>query len=96
MAQLLVRNLDDDVKERLKRQAKAHGRSVEAEARQILTDGVGATAPETDRLPGEGLGTWLARKQAENPIPDDVWEEFERSLGRVRKTGRMRKVEFPE
>ncbi len=36
MAQIIVRNLDDAVVERLKARAKANGRSLEAEVRQIL------------------------------------------------------------
>ena len=36
MTQLLVRNLGDGVKERLKRRAERHGRSLEAEVRAIL------------------------------------------------------------
>jgi plasmid stability protein len=36
MAQLLVRNLEDRLKARLQRRAKRHGRSMEAEAREIL------------------------------------------------------------
>ena len=37
MAQLVVRNLPDDIKERLKRRAKRHGRSLEAEVRDVLS-----------------------------------------------------------
>ena len=36
MAQMLVRSLDDDVKRVLARRAARHGRSLEAEAREIL------------------------------------------------------------
>ncbi len=36
MAQILVRNLDDAIKERLRRTAAAHGRSMEEEVRVIL------------------------------------------------------------
>ena len=36
MAQLIVRNLDDELVVRLKRRAAAHGRSAEAEHRKIL------------------------------------------------------------
>ena len=36
MAQILVRKLDKDVVERLKRRAKKQGRSLEAEARIVL------------------------------------------------------------
>lgn len=37
MAQILVRNLDDEVVKALKRRARTAGRSLEAEARAILT-----------------------------------------------------------
>lgn len=36
MAQIVVRNLDEGVKQRLQRRAARHGRSMEAEAREIL------------------------------------------------------------
>jgi plasmid stability protein len=36
MAQILVRNLDDQLKARLQRRAKKNRRSMEAEAREIL------------------------------------------------------------
>jgi plasmid stability protein len=38
MAQILVRNLEDQLKVRLQRRAKRHGQSMEAEARDILRD----------------------------------------------------------
>lgn len=40
MASIIVRGLDDSVKEQLAAQAKQHGRSMEAEARDILTRAV--------------------------------------------------------
>jgi plasmid stability protein len=36
MAQIIVRHLEEQVKERLQRRAKRHGRSMEDEAREIL------------------------------------------------------------
>lgn len=36
MAQLIVRNVDDDLVRRLKRRAAEHGRSAEEEHRQLL------------------------------------------------------------
>ena len=36
MASILIRNLDPEVKERLRRRAKRHGRSMEAEVRLIV------------------------------------------------------------
>jgi len=38
MANVMIRNLDDEVIETLRMQAKAHHRSLEAELRRILTD----------------------------------------------------------
>lgn len=40
MAAVSVRNLDDEVKERLRVRAAEHGRSLEAEIRAILTEAV--------------------------------------------------------
>ena len=48
MAAVSIRNLDDDVKERLRMRAASHGRSMESEIRAILVEAV--TAP--DQHPG--------------------------------------------
>jgi antitoxin FitA len=40
MASLVIRNLDDDLKQRLREQAAAHGRSMEQEVRELLAAGV--------------------------------------------------------
>jgi plasmid stability protein len=40
MGQLIVRNLDDDVKARLQHRARRHGRSTEEEVREILRNAV--------------------------------------------------------
>jgi len=40
MAQLLVRQLDDEVKEKLQSRARRHGRSTEEEVREILRNAV--------------------------------------------------------
>jgi antitoxin FitA len=40
MAAITVRNLDDDVKHRLRVRAAQHGRSMEAEVRAIIVDAV--------------------------------------------------------
>lgn len=49
MAQILVRQLDDDVKEKLQRRARKHGRSTEEEVREILRNAVRVEG--TDRPP---------------------------------------------
>ena len=58
MAQLLVRNLTDDVKDRLRERAKENGRSLEAEARDILQDAVQDAVRDTGRP--RKLGSELA------------------------------------
>ena len=57
MAQLLVRNLDDDVKARLQARAKRHRRSLEAEVREILR-----TAAHAEEKPIGGLGSAIAER----------------------------------
>jgi plasmid stability protein len=57
MAQLIVRNIEQDVKERLAQRARAQGHSMEEEARRILRKALGGEP----RPPGEpGLATQLA------------------------------------
>ena len=55
MTQVIVRNLKDSVKRRLQRRAARHGRSMEAEIRDILDDAV-----KDEDKPRKGLGTEIA------------------------------------
>ncbi len=57
MAQFIVRQLEDDVKARLKRRADRHGRSMEEEVRHILRD---AVKQENKRAPS--LGSRIAAR----------------------------------
>lgn len=75
MAQLVVRNLEEDVKTRLQKRAKRHGRSMEEEVRDILRDAVRKESQRT-----EGLGTRIANrfrgKGLDEPIRElrgEVW-----------------------
>lgn len=45
MASITIRNLEDDVKHRLRVRAAEHGRSMEEEVRDILRRVMGETAP---------------------------------------------------
>jgi plasmid stability protein len=57
MANLLVRNLDEDVLEALKAAAKAHGRSLQAEIHEVLRNASARRLAETRRLSAR----WLKR-----------------------------------
>ena len=59
MAQIVVRNLDEGVKARLKKRASMHGRSMEEEVRQILNNA--AREPAVART---GLGSRAAARFA--------------------------------
>jgi len=54
MAQIIVRNLDDSVKDLLAMNAKLHGHSMEEEVRQIIKKAV--------ENKEEGLGTQIANR----------------------------------
>jgi len=56
MAQLVVRNIEQDVKERLQRRAKKHGCSLEELVRDILRDAA------KDERPSGGLGSEIAAR----------------------------------
>jgi antitoxin FitA len=55
MAQFVVRNIEEEVKERLQRRAALHGRSMEEEVRDILRN-----ALKDNESPAGGLGTEIA------------------------------------
>jgi len=57
MAQLLVRQIEDDVKEKLQRRARRHGRSTEEEVREILRNAV-----RSERSVPEPLGSRIAAR----------------------------------
>ncbi|HWE03572.1 MAG TPA: Arc family DNA-binding protein [Tepidisphaeraceae bacterium] len=61
MAQLVIDDLEDDVRDKLADLARDHGRSVSEEVRGILREAV-TIQPDTD--PSVGLGTRLARRFA--------------------------------
>lgn len=69
MAQMIIRNLDDDVKARLKKHAARHGRSMEEEARQILWSAL----KETD-YPSTRLGSRISARFAGIGLDSDIPE----------------------
>ena len=69
MAQFIVRDLEDDVKARLKRRAERHGRSMEEEVRDILRN-----AAKNESLPLPRLGSRIAARFARTGLTDDLPE----------------------
>ncbi len=59
MATLTIRDLDEGVKARLRVQAAEHGRSMEAEARMLLT------AALSGRRPPRGLASYIREQFAD-------------------------------
>jgi antitoxin FitA len=69
MAQLVVRNLEEDVKARLQRRAARHGRSMEEEIRDILRDAV-----KNEGRRAGGLGTRIAKRFKGIGLDQDIPE----------------------
>ncbi len=74
MAQLVVRNLEDEVKLRLQRRARRHGRSMEEEVRDILRDALKEDAT------GRGLGMEIASLFTKSGLTVDIPELHGHSL----------------
>jgi plasmid stability protein len=69
VAQFVVRNIGADVKSRLQRRAKRHGRSMEEEVRDILRD-----AAEEEDAPAGGLGTEIASLFRKTSLNEEIPE----------------------
>src|SRR6266545_575628 len=77
MANVLVRNLDDDVLKQLKAAAKAHGRSLQAEIHEVLRNASARRLAETRRLlklPHEYVAPDLLFAETANTI----WKKIRR------------------
>ena len=69
MAQFIVRDLEDDIKARLKRRAERHGRSMEEEVRDILRN-----AAKEENRPLPRLGSRIAARFARTGLTEDLPE----------------------
>lgn len=69
MAQLLIRRIDEDVKENLRKRARRHGVSMEEEARTILRAELLRPEPKVP-----GLGTQIADLFKDIPDNDEPFE----------------------
>ena len=69
MGQILIRQLDDDVKAKLQERARRHGRSTEEEVREILRNAV----RDENEAP-ERLGSRIAGRFVGVGLDEDVLE----------------------
>ena len=69
MAQLIVRQLEDEVKSRLIRRAESHGRSMEDEVREILRNAV-----KDENRPAAKLGSRIAARFKKTGLSGDLPE----------------------
>jgi plasmid stability protein len=91
MAQLIVRKLDDGVKERLRARAKRNGRSLEAEAREILREVADKERARPSSSPG--FGTRVSARFKGIGFTRKELEDFNRAIDEVREE-RTRFVRF--
>jgi plasmid stability protein len=69
MSQLIVRNIEDDVKIRLERRAMRNGRSVEEEVREILRAAVNDEGHSSAGL-GSRIAARFAGQGLTQPLPE--------------------------
>ncbi len=75
MASITIRNLDDDVKTRLRKRAAGHGRSMEEEVRVILCEAVERKAgPENLARAIRARFAPLGGVELEIPLREPMWE----------------------
>ena len=67
MARILIRDLDDETVRRLKERARRHGRSLQGEAKLILTQAAGMSPSEARQLARQ----WH-QKLAGRELPDST------------------------
>jgi plasmid stability protein len=80
VASLLIRNLEEDVKNKLRLRAARNNRSMESEAREILTTAVAAPPPEN------GLGTRI--RELFSDVDPEALAEWQHNLELVRRWSR--------
>jgi antitoxin FitA len=69
VAQILIRQLDDDTKSKLQRLARQHGRSTEEEVRDILRNAV-RTVDDAPRRLGSRIASRFTRVGLTREIPE--------------------------
>lgn len=90
MAQLIVRNLDDEVKEKLKARAAQNGRSLEGEVRDILEMAMAELPASPPDPKKKGFGTLMREHFAKVGMTKEEHAQFEAAIQDSRRKGRSR------
>jgi len=95
MAQLIVRRLDDDVKERLKARAEKHGRSLEAEVRAILESAAKERISRgRPRKKEKGFGTLMQERFKDVGLTEAEWKLFNEGIEEIRRGSLIKPLDF--
>jgi plasmid stability protein len=95
MAQLIVRRIADDVKERLKARAKRHGRSLEAEVRAILVEAA-KTRSKPRKKQEKGFGRSMAELFKGIGLTEEERRQLDQSIEEARRSNPIRFAGFDE
>lgn len=99
MAQLIVRKLDDHAKERLRTRAKRNGRSLEAEARDILEGAVDFKATAKSRAGAaaeKGFGTLMLEHFGKRGLTTLERRTFDRAAAELNSRSEVRIPDFED
>ena len=92
MPSITVRNIDENLKQRLQHQAAKHGCSMEEEVRRILAAALPQHGDEAKRnvpdAPTEGLGTAIHNLFKPVGLTDEEFELFSRNIEELRHPSR--------
>ena len=97
MAQIIVRKLEDDVKDRLKARAEKHGRSLEAEVRAILEDAAKKRVSRSRPSKKEkGFGTLMHERFKKTGLAEEEAKLFQEGIDELNANWRMQIPTFDE
>jgi antitoxin FitA len=94
MAQLIVREIDSDIRDRLKARATRNGRSLEAEARAILEEAASGEAPPVLRNDERGFGDLMYERFKDTGLTEDELRRFNRGIAEINSMSEMRIPDF--
>jgi len=94
MAQLTVREIDDDTRERLKARAVRNGRSLEAEARAILEEAASEEARAVLRNDERGFGDLMYERFKDTGLTEEELRRFNIGISEINSMSAMRIPDF--